>query len=192
MFANKLQRNPDNAGEFQKLRQNIISQCSVDDFEKGLPFLNPTPAQVFQVLEITLLSESSREIKNVFMQKIGEHVASALRDIPLNSGPNSRDQFETQMMIEAYRDAVKMVAFCQDELAPILLNTKSVNDLPAEEINSYLFAKLQDRLRFMLRAKGLPAEDRSTYADPAPKGLERSKEDFLAGRGAFDPAEVGI
>ena len=188
MFAGPVQRQPKNAEEFLRIRQNVISLCSIDDFQEGLGKLNPTPAQLFQLLEIVLLSALPRDSKNEFMQKIGERAAFTLQNVTFLPG----DEVVTAMMVDAYRDAATMTAFCQDQLAPILSNTTGGNGFSAEDINSYLFAKLQDRLRFMLRVKRLPIEDRSDYVDPAPQELKRTREDFLEGNGTFDPAEEGL
>lgn len=188
MLSRTVTKEPNNDAEFQRLRQSVQSQCTVDQFQKDLRLLNPTPAQLFQVLEITLLSGSSRETKNDFMQKIGEQVAFTLHQVPVRPGQED----VTMMLVGAYRDAARLTAFCQDDLASILSNTKGANGISAEEINSYMFAKLQDRVRYILYMKGLPVEDRNAYEDPAPQALERSREDFLLGKGAFDPKEEGL
>jgi hypothetical protein len=188
MFTGTVQRQPNNAHEFQAMRQNVVSLCSIHAFEEGLKKLNPTPAQALQLLEIVLLSGLPRDIKYEFMQKLGEQSAFTVHNISFRRG----DEAVTGMLVEAYKDAANITAFCQDQLEPILANTAGSNGLSAEEINSYLFAKLQDRLRFMLRVKYLPVEDRSEYTDPAPQTLGRTREDFLDGKGTFDPAEEGF
>lgn len=188
MFSRAVTREPNNDAEFQRVKESVQSQCPVAQFEKELRLLNPTPAQLFQVLEVTLLSALPRETKNDFMQKIGEQVAFTLHQVRVVPG----DEHVTMMLVDAYRDAAKFTGFCQDQLAQILSNTKDAEGISAEEINSYMFAKLQDRVRYILYRKGLPVEDRNAYDDPAPQMLQRSREDFLLGKGVFEPREEGL
>ncbi len=188
MFSRALTREPNNDAHFQQLKESVQSQCLVAQFEKELRLLNPTPAQLFQLLEVTLLSGSSRETKNEFMQKIGEQVAFTLQQVRVAPG----EEDVTMMLVDAYRDAAKFTDFCQDQLAPILSNTRGVDEISAEEINSYLFAKLQDRVRYILYRKGFAVEDRNAYDDPAPQMLQRSRENFLLGKGVFEPGEEGL
>jgi hypothetical protein len=188
MFATPINREPNNHAEFSQVKESLHIGSAAEVFKEGLEKLNPTPAQLLQLLEITLLSPSALPAKNEFMQMIGERAASAVMSIHVSRG----EEVTALQMIDAYRDAAQITAFCQDELALILSNTKDANGLSAAEINSYLFAKLQDTLRFVLNAKRLPVEDREPYSDPAPGELERSREDFLVGRGIFDPVKAGF
>jgi hypothetical protein len=188
MFATSINREPNNHAEFSQVKKSLNGGTTAEAFKEDLRKLNPTPAQLLQLLEINLLSATPLPAKNKLMQMIGEHAASAVQSIQISRG----EELTALQMIDAYKDAARITAFCQDGLAPILLNTKDANGLSAAEINSYLFAKLQDTLRFVLIAKRLPVEDREPYCDPAPSQLGRSREDFLAGRGTFDPVEAGF
>ena len=188
MFATPINREPNNHAEFSQVKESLHMGIAAEVFKEGLRRLNPTPAQLLQLLEINLLSASALSAKNELMQMIGERAAFTVRSIDVSR----KEEVTALQTIDAYRDAAQITAFCQDELAPILSNSKDANGLSAAEINSYLFAKLQDTLRFVLIAKGLPVEDREPYSDPAPGQLGRSREDFLAGRGIFDPVEAGF
>ena len=188
MFATPINRDPNNQAEFSQVKESLHMGIAAEVFEEGLRKLNPTPAQLLQLLEINLLSASPLPAKNELMQMIGEHAASAVQSIQVSRG----EELTALQLIDAYKDAARITAFCQDGLAPIISNTKDAEGLSAAEINSYLFAKLQDALRFMLIAKRLPVEDRELCSDPAPGQLGRSRDDFLAGRGIFDPVKAGF
>jgi len=188
MLATSINREPNNHAEFSQVRESLYVGTTGAAFKEALVKLNPTPAQLLRLLEINLLSASPLPAKNELMQMIGEHAASAVRSVQVSHG----EELTALHMIDAYKDAATITAFCQESLAPILSNAKDANGLSAAEINSYLFAKLQDTLRFVLMAKRLPVEDREPYSDPAPGTLGRSREDFLAGRGTFDPVEAGF
>lgn len=171
---------PNNDRQFDECRKLLIDECSPGELKESLTRLKPTPAQIFRVTEITLLADSSLETKHDLLQKIGEYVAQSLSEVLVLS--------ETVlMMINAYRDAVKMVSFSQDEIESIMKITKGNNGISAEEIKAYLFAKHQDCVRYIIARKGLEVENREPYNDPAPQSLERTREDFLAGKGAFIP-----
>ena len=183
MFVNK---SPDNSAAFQELSTNIRNGCTVEEFAAAVPRTNPSPAQIFQTLEIVLLSDIQREVKPQYLSVLSSYITRSLSRVP---GADEPEPHLTGMM-NAYRDAKGMIDFCGQHLTVILGNTRGTIEVSAEDINSYQFAKLQDRLRLMLRLKRVPFEERTPYSDPAPSALERTREDFLDGSGTLGETEV--
>jgi hypothetical protein len=186
MVAPSINREPSNHAIFTHVREAIRGGCAPDAFAKELLLLNPTPAQIFQLLEITVLSESSLESKNELMQKLGEH---AVATISTSTIPQ-RDRSLAHEMIHAYKEAADTTAWCQDLLSGIRGNVEAREGLSAAEFNLCCLAELQDMLRFILRTNRLPVEDRTEYKDPVLKVCRRSREDFLDGKGVYNPAEL--
>ena len=144
LFVNK---SPDNSGAFEDLSNRIRNSCSVEELASVLPRTNPTPAQMFQTLEIIMLSNLPRESKPEYLTVLGTYIDRSCRKIP------GADEPEPALMgmMAAYQDAGKMIKFCQEGLNTIITNSRGTDEVSAEDINSYQFAKLQDTLRLMLR-----------------------------------------
>jgi hypothetical protein len=183
LYVNK---NPDNSAAFQALALQVRQACSIEEFTSAIPRTNPSPAQIFQTLEIVLLSRIERDDKPLYLRVLSDYIEGSLKKVP---GLDTPDSNLTGMM-NAYRDAGQMITFMTSELTKISSINRGANGLSAEDIQSYLFAKTQDSLRLMLRVKGLSVEDRAPYTDPAPLALERSRDDFLEGTGTLGEQEV--